>query len=867
MKALICLLPLLALAEPPKLRLPDTSKPLGYRIELSLDPSKEYYAGTVDVDIEILKPAKEIWLNVEGLQVRQASLENGPALKIVTQPHDFVGFEAAQELKPGKAKLHVEFTGKFDSKNSNGIFRMEEAGDWYSFTQFEPIAARAGFPCYDEPGFKVPWQLTLRVPRGMKAAANTPALEETSDGEWTRVRFAQSKPMPSYLVAFAVGPFEFVDAGTAGLKKTPLRIITPRGKAAEARYAVEITGMVLEELEAYFGIPYPYEKLDSIAIPLTFGFGAMENAGLITYARTLLLSPPDRESDSFKQGYLSVGAHEIAHQWFGNLVTPEYWDDIWLNEAFATWLEGKITAKMRPEWKREIRAVEQRDGAMGQDSLISARRIRQPIEHNGDIVNAFDGITYTKGAAVIGMFEKWMGEREFQEGVRRYMRQYAWRNATAGMFLDSISAPRGKNVSAAFNTFLNQAGVPLLKLSIKCEGGKATAVVRQERFLPVGSKGDSKQAWQLPVCLAFEEDGKPAKQCTLVTQPQQEVSLESKGCPVWVNGNGGAAGYYRVAYDGGALRQLVDQGTLSEAETIDLLSNTLALANAGKIQVSDALRLARRYASHPDMTVVERSFELVASLEGLVSDADRLVYARLVRDLFGALARKLGWTPGANATPLENEVRRTIVPGVAMLGEDEGLQQQALELGRRWLKDRGSMPTDIARSVMRVAASRGGETFYNEVLAALKSTRDRAERGVLISALSSTNDPSLTKRSFEMVLSRAVDFREGVPVLFGALRGARTQTMPYELVRSRFDDIMAIAPGGGSFNFGSNLPMAATGLCDASRVDEVRSFFGEKLKGVTGADRSLRNAAEAIELCSARKSALGPQVHAALQGQ
>jgi alanyl aminopeptidase len=592
----------------------------------------------------------------------------------------------------------------------------------------------------------------------------------------------------------------------------------------------------------------------------------MENAGLITYARTLLLSPPERETEPFLQGYLSVAAHEIAHQWFGNLVTPEYWDDIWLNEAFATWLEAKITHRMRPEWKRDIEMVDGRNGVMGQDSLISTRRIRQPIESNGDIVNAFDGITYTKGASVIGMFEKWMGEEEFRSGVQRYMKQYAWRNATAGMFLDAISAPKGRSVSAAFGTFLNQAGVPLLNVEVKCGGPRPVVAVRQSRFLPLGSRGDEKVQWQLPFCVTYEQGGRVARQCLALTAPVQEMALETSACPAWLNGNAEAAGYYRVQYQGDWLQRLVQKGELSEAETVEMLGNALALAGAGRLPVRDIVALSRKYARDPKWTVASRAFELLQSLEGVAPEADRPALARLVQAEFGERARKLGWTPRPGDSPETNEERRQLVPGVAQLGEDQVLRDEALRLARAWLRDRNVLPDDAARGVLRQAARQGGPALFDEIRAALQTTRSRSERSVLISALASTNDPALTQQSFAMLLGKQVDFREGLPLLYQAMGGSRTRTMPYELVREKYDEIMAIAPGGGSFNFGSSLPMTGSAFCEVEKAAEVRAFFRGKLAGVTGAERSINNAVETIELCAARKQAIAPQVREALQG-
>jgi alanyl aminopeptidase len=334
-----------------------------------------------------------------------------------------------------------------------------------------------------------------------------------------------------------------------------------------------------------------------------------------------------------------------------------------------------------------------------------------------------------------------------------------------------------------------------------------------------------------------------------------------------LNGNADAAGYYRIRYGGDWLQRLVRNGKLSEAETVDLLGNALALANAGRLPVSDMLALSARYANHPQWSVASRAFELLSSLEGVVGEEDRPALARLVQQQFGERARRLGWKPRPGVTTLENEERLALLPGVATLGADQALRQEALQLARAWLKDRTTMQDDLARAVFRVAAQAGGAAFYDEVRTALKSASSRSQRSVLIGALGNTNDPALAQRSFGLLLNRELDFREGLPLLYGAMGGSKTRTLPYDLVRSRYDDIMAIAPGGGSFNFGSSLPMTASGFCEAEKAEEVRAFFTGKLKETTGAERSIQNAVERIELCAARRAALGPQASAALRAR
>ena len=288
-----------------------------------------------------------------------------------------------------------------------------------------------------------------------------------------------------------------------------MRIVVPKGRSAEAKYAAEVTPQILTRLEEYFGIPYPYDKADQVSVPVTFGFGAMENAGMVTYGQTLILAEPSSDGIARQREYASVAAHELAHQWFGDLVTTSWWNDIWLNEAFATWMEQKLLAEWKPEWNSRIGDVNTKLEAEDQDSLISARQIRQPIESKGDIGAAFDSITYLKGAAVIGMFENWMGSTEFRAGVQRYLDTYAFRTATAGNFLDSLSAG-GKNVTAAFSTFLNQPGVPMVSVALACNGG-AKLHLEQKRSLPIGSEGLAAQQWSIPLCVRYGSEGGTAR--------------------------------------------------------------------------------------------------------------------------------------------------------------------------------------------------------------------------------------------------------------------------------------------------------------------------------------------------------------------
>src|SRR6267143_4647140 len=375
-----------ATREPPAFRLGDTATPLEYALELAIDPRTAEFSGEVRIAMRINRYTNVLWLNASGLTIESVRFEQDrKTLPVAVVPggEDFVGLAArGPHFAPGIALVTIRYRAAYETVGSQGLFRQVDRGDAYVLSQFEPLYARRAFPCFDEPGWKTPWRLTIDAPAADVAVSNTPEARAGAvpgRAGWTRHEFAQTKPLPSYLVALAVGAFEVVEGGTAGAKQTKLRYLTQKGRAEEARYAKEVTPRLLELLEEYFGMPYPFEKLDAVSIPQTSNFGAMENVGMITYASSIILATARDETVPFKRRYAAIAAHELAHMWFGNLVTLAWWDDTWLNEAFASWMGQKTLIRLNPEWDAGWSAGRARRSALDVDRLASARRVRNPV--------------------------------------------------------------------------------------------------------------------------------------------------------------------------------------------------------------------------------------------------------------------------------------------------------------------------------------------------------------------------------------------------------------------------------------------------------------------------------------------------------
>jgi alanyl aminopeptidase len=849
---------------PPALRLPEGVRPLRYAVELSLRPDESAFRGAIEIDLEVRRETPVLWLNARFLSIDSASI-GGRRLQVLPGGQEFAGFKPETPLAPGRMTIRIEYRGELSTRDSVGAFRLREAGDWYVYTQLESIFARRVFPCFDEPGYKVPWQLTLDVPVGDIAVSNTPTLSETllqEDGKpsgMKRVRFAETRPLPSYLIAFGVGPFDIVDAGKAGRKGTPLRIITPRGQGPLARYAAQVTPRLLELTEEYTGIAHPYEKLDSIAVPRPGG--AMENPGLITYASNLILARPQDETPRFKQGYAHVAAHEIAHLWFGDLVTHAWWDDLWLNESFATWLSDKISAQFAPAWEFRAKSVHERNWAMKNDALASARRIRQPIASNSDIFNAFDPITYAKGGAVLGMFERWLGEERFRQALQRYLARHADGVANAADFLAALSQVEPA-AGAAFETFLEQAGLPLLSVELSCGPAGAMLRLRQQRYRPLGSAltaaTGGAQVWQLPVCVHHEAAGGEKRACSLMKGESEDLPL-GKHCPAWVAAE--SSRYYRVDYRGQAGAQRAARPTAIAATVADI-GDVEALARSGALGLDTALVRLQRHAGHRNRDVAQSLIWALGDLRPLVDEALRPAWERWLNQLFAAQAKALGFAARAQDSDDTLRLRPTLIEFLAADGNAASLQAEARNLALGWLSLRGSVDGSMVETVLQSAARGGDRALFDRLVAAVPAA-DRRERRALYIGLGSFRDPGLARAALALMLDPAHDYREAAQIAWSLSSTPQGSALVFEFVKANFDALAARAPRDAPAQF----PRWTAGFCTESGRSEVDAFFRERSPRYTGGPRVLAQALERIALCTAFKERQQPALAEFLRNQ
>ena len=839
---------------PPDLRLPNDARPVAVSLDLTLVPDRETFAGEIGIDLEILRPTRLLWLNGQDLEIDAATLTvdgNSSPARYIPGGEEFVGFDFGREIQAGKARLEISYRGKIDPVETEGIFRQKDRDQWYIFSQFESTFARRAFPGFDEPSFRNSWKLTLHVPAGHRAFANSPQVAERPEPDGMQaVEFAPTRPFSSYLVAFAVGPFSVIEGGVWGASKTPFRVLVPRGHEGRAGYAAEVTGPLLAQLEEYFGIPYPFTKLDNLTIPQTVQFGAMENPGLITYVDRLLLSDPAQQTLERQQTYAEVAAHENAHQWFGNLVTMKWWDDIWLNEGFATWMAQKIVAEWKPEWGIDNEISTRRSKAMGADSLASSQPVRRPIRNAGDIVSAFDGISYQKGGALLSMFEGWMGAEKFRAGIQGYLKKHSWGNATSDDFLAALAVEGGPAVAKAFASFLDQPGVPVVSAALRCDGNKAVAELAQRRYVPLGSPASSDAAWQVPVNLLYGS-GDRIESTRLVLDEKSEAAT-LKFCPEWLQVNDGGVGYYVTELKGPLFAAFAKRApTLPTREQIAFLGDSSFLFGSGDLGAAATLGVIPGFASSTNRLIGDAVIDLALMVEDNYFDERlRPNYERYLRQTFGARARQLGFHPRAGESVDDTLLRPDLIKVVGDAGADPEIRAEARRLTEAWLVDPQAVSADMVPTVLRISAREGDVAYFDRMVAAAEKEQDRRTRQQILRSLGSLRDPAAVDKALALLLSGKFDIREAAWVLFDLSGDRASKDKVFDWVEATFDALAAAMPE----QYAASLAYTAASFCDEAHRKEIRDFFEPRAAKLTGGPNNLDEVLDIVGICIGRKA-------------
>jgi len=754
---------------------------------------------------------------------------------------------AAAPIEPGEVTIHLAYSAPLSEK-LRGIYRVKEGDDHFVFTQFEPSDARRLLPCFDDPIYKVPFDVSVTAPKGNEVFANTKEVKrtDTADGTGVRFDFATSEPMPAYLLALAIGKLEVRDGPTSPV---PIRLITVPGKTRFGDLALRAADEQLQLLTKFFDRGYPYDKLDLVAVP-NFAAGAMENAGLITFREELLLVDEKTGSAKAKRDLAMVMAHELAHQWFGNLVTMKWWDDLWLNEGFASYLEVLVVDEWKPDMAADLELLGLTGWVMGFDALRTARAVRQPVTNTYEAEEAFDGITYIKGAAILAMLRSWLGPADFEAGVREYIKRHAWSNASADDVFTALSDVSKKNVGAVASTFVNKAGVPLVTAKLVCEQGKPPRVdLEQRRYHPIKQTTADDVLWHIPVCFSYggaTRRGKSAapKVCTLLSERSSSVPLESKTCPTWLNPNHELEGYYRYALPRAQLTALAKRlPMLSVRERVGFWSNAWALVQAGELEVPTLLEQLRANRRETNREVIEVRIAILRNIaDALIEPRSRAGFVAFALKQLLPTAKRIGWDNRASDNAEQRLLRRSVLGALATLGSDPWLEREALERANKYLANPASVAADTATVALRVAA-RTGKLSVERLQSLAAAAKTPAQRIAAVNALASVPADKL-ETVLAMMKDGSIRTQDFVYVLRAAVEWADSRAVLLDWLEANIATLADEVPLFGVGRMASTVRRS----CNVERWASYKRAF-EPVVMRLGAERRLNEALEMVELC------------------
>jgi aminopeptidase N len=836
-------------------RLPTIVTPDHYDLAFVVDLAHERFEGTETIRVQVAEPTPRVVLHAVDLQFREVTIGAGATAQraVVTQDeaHQTATLTVPRPLAKGPAEIHIRYSGVLNDQ-LRGFYISKTKTQKYAVTQFESTDARRAFPCFDEPAFKATFAVTLTIDRGDIAISNGKQLSDVPGPAITQhtVKFATSPKMSSYLVAMAVGGFKCLDGAADGI---PIRICATPEKRDLGRIALESAQQILQFYNSYYAVRYPFLKLDVVAVP-DFAAGAMENTAAIFYRETDLLADSKSASVATRKTIASILAHEMAHQWFGDLVTMAWWDDIWLNEGFATWMANKPLAAAHPEWNVPVDEAQENLTALSLDSLKSTRPIHADVGTPAEIDEAFDAIAYQKGAAVLRMIESYVGEDTFRKGVNAYLQAHAYGNATSEDFSKSIASTSGKPVERILPTFVNQPGVPLLDVSLACAGGQTTVTLKQQRFLVDAMRNEAGR-WQIPVCV--KAAGQPSPTCDVITEETRALKLAG-ACTPWVFANAGAHGYYRTAYPPDMLRAIAPhvETDLSASERLVLLDDEWALVRAGRHNAGDYLTLAAGYGrEHVSGVLEEIAHRLGVIDEDLTTEATRPALEAFTRSLLRPLFDEVGFTSVAGDNDDRRSLRAVLIGALGTISHDPDVISKARAALARSLSGGTPLEPTVAGAIVKTAATHGDATLFDELGTAADRAASPEDQYRYLFALGDFRDPALIEKGLQRSLSPQLRSQDTAIYLARFLVNPAARSRTWAFVTAHWTALEPkVTIAGGD----TNLIRALGAFCDAQSRDEVASFFAAH--PLPGAARTLTQTIEQINNCIALRDKQTPAV-------